>query len=133
MLPVWPLLISVSMLVQECSGGTLFSEIMSIKIPFSLICLVLKHPFLGEITIYLVSVAAFQSTPFLRSPDILKTPPFFWFLCPWILHKFYPFLRDFLDKHGNTFTWEWPHRACVPDGGLEETQSQIGTYFTAVK
>ena len=43
--PAFPLMVkSVSMLVQECSGGTFFSEIE--KRPSSLICLVLSNPFL---------------------------------------------------------------------------------------
>ena len=32
LLPVWPILVkSISMLVQECSGGALFSEIINIR------------------------------------------------------------------------------------------------------
>ena len=69
---------------------------------------------------------------FPRFPDVLKVTPFFWFLCPWNLQKYCPFLRDFLEKHVYTLTWKWPSQGHKEEITFAESSKKIEEHFICV-
>ena len=84
---------SVSMLVQECSGRTLFSEITSIRKTLFSDMFGTEQPFSlrnNHLSGYCCSIS---KHPFPRFPDNWKIP--LWFFCPWILQKFYLIFTGF--------------------------------------